>query len=280
MFQRICLAAAISPRTEALLAESVRICVGLNASLTIIHVGSLTKEQHNFLNQVLREQGLPNDRFEINDEPGDPAEIILQVCRRKKADLLIAGALQREQLLQYYLGTVGRTILRKPPCSVLVLTNPQIDRNGFLHIGALADDTPYVKETLTAACAIGMLSENAKLQVIRDLKMYGLSLAATDQISETEYDDLQNKLLQDEIKAAEKILASIPHGKLEVNISVVSGKAGFEVKKFAKEKKLDLLVVGMPPRDFNFLDRIFKHDLEYLFADLPCNLMLIKPVQI
>lgn len=277
MFQRICLAAAFSPRTEALLAEAARLSTGFKAHLTIVHVGHLEKGKVEFIGETLRKHGMQENQFEVIDEPGDPARVILEACKRKKTDLLIAGALQREELLNYYIGTVGRTVLRKAPCSVLVITDPKIEREGFRNIGALADDTPFIKETLSAACAIGMLSTYARLHVLRDLKMFGLTLASADQISETEYDQLQEQLIGDEISAAEQLLSGIPHDTLSVNIKVMSGKAGFEVSKFAQRKELDLLVVGVPQRKFHFLDRIFKHDLEYLFADLPCNLLLVKP---
>lgn len=279
MFQRICLAAAFSPRTEALLSESAHLCLGMHASLTIVHVGKLKNDQLNFLENSLTGYGLNKDRFELIDREGDPAQVILEACEQKKIDLLIAGALHQEQLLQYYVGTVGRTVLRKAPCSVLVLTDPQLKRNGFRNVGVLADDTPYIKETLIASCSIGQLSEEARLHVLREIKMFGLTLASADQVSETEYNQLPQQLIQDEISEAEKLLNEIPHEKLAINIKVVSGKAGFEVSQFARRKELDLLVVGSPFRRFNFLDRIFKHDLEYLFADLPCNLLLVKPVK-
>lgn len=279
MFRRICLAAAFSPRTEALLAEAGRLCVGLNAHLSVVHVGHLEKDKIEFIGETLRKHGMQNDRFEVIDEPGEPARVILEACKRNKTDLLIAGALHREELLKYYIGTIGRTVLRKAPCSVLVITDPQINREGFRNIGALAEDTPFIKETLTAACSIGMLSRDVRLHIVRELKMFGLTLASADQISEAEYDQLQEQLIKDEITAAEQLLSGIKHDNLSINVKVVSGKAGFEVSKFAQRKELDLLVVGMPQRSFHFLDRIFKHDLEYLFADLPCNLLLVKPVK-
>lgn len=277
MFKRICLAAAFSPRTEALLAEACRLCKAFDARLTIIHVGKLEKVKHNFLKETTGRFGISIDQIEVVDKPGDPAQVILKTCREKNCDLLLAGALQKEELLNYYIGTVGRIVLRKAPCSVLVLTDPQEQRKGFQNIGALAEDTPFIKETLTAACQIGSITGDAQLHVLREIKMFGLTLASADQSNQSEYDQLQEQLVKDEIEEAEKLLSQIPHDRLKINFKVVSGKAGFEVSKFAQRKDLDLLVVGMPTRRFNFLDRFFKHDLEYLFADLPCNLLLIKP---
>ena len=64
---------------------------------------------------------------------------------------------------------------------------------------------------------------------------------------------------------------------LKINIKIVSGKSGFEIAQFAQRKQADLLVVGAPPRRFSLFDRVFTHDQEYIFADLPCNLLIVNP---
>jgi nucleotide-binding universal stress UspA family protein len=58
---------------------------------------------------------------------------------------------------------------------------------------------------------------------------------------------------------------------------MLAGKSGFELAKFAQRKHADLLVVGASPRRFSLFDRVFPHDLEYIFADMPCNLLVIHP---
>jgi nucleotide-binding universal stress UspA family protein len=84
-------------------------------------------------------------------------------------------------------------------------------------------------------------------------------------------------MVREELDEVEKILARIPHPKLKVNIKVLSGKAGFELARFAERKNADLLIVGAPARRFSLFDRVFPHDLEYVFANLPCNLLVVKP---
>jgi hypothetical protein len=73
------------------------------------------------------------------------------------------------------------------------------------------------------------------------------------------------------------MLNKIPHEGVKINIKALSGKSGFELSQFATRKQADLLIVGAPPRRFYFFDRVFTHDHEYLFADLPCNLLIIHP---
>jgi len=73
------------------------------------------------------------------------------------------------------------------------------------------------------------------------------------------------------------MLNQIPHKELKINIKVVTGKSGFELAQFTKRKAADLLVVSAPPMRLSLLDRLFPHDLEYIFADLPCNVLVVHP---
>jgi len=75
----------------------------------------------------------------------------------------------------------------------------------------------------------------------------------------------------------EAMLKTIPHEKSRINIKMISGKAGFELARFAERKEADLLVLGAPDRKFSFFTRVFPHDQEYIFNELPCNLLMIQP---
>ena len=105
--------------------------------------------------------------------------------------------------------------------------------------------------------------------------MLGLTLASLDDCTEEEYDQQRNSLMQAEIENVEKMLSGIAHEGLRINIKLLSGKSGFELSQFAQKKKAELLVVGASPRRLFFFDRVFPHDLEYIFQDLPCNLLVV-----
>lgn len=276
--KKIGVAIAFSPRIEAILSEAARIKNMLDAELILIHVGSYGEKETTRLNQLLIKTGL-NDRKDIKIfwEEGKPSQRILATCKRENVDLIIAGALKKENLVQYYLGTVARKIIRKAGCSVLLLTNPSTTPQPLRNIVVDADDRPYVEDSLRAACQIAMRDKTSWLHIVRELKMYGLTMTAAEQCTEEEYEEMRNKLVQAEIETVEKILKQIPHEGIKVNIKLVSGKSGFELSQFAQRKQADLLIVGAPERRFSLFDRVFTHDHEYIFADLPCNLLIIQP---
>jgi len=276
--KKIGVAVAFSPRIEAILAEAARVKKLWGAELILIHVGTHGEKESSRLNQLLIQTGLDTSNdVKIFWEEGKPSQRILAICKKENVDLLIAGALKKENLLQYYLGTVARKIIRKADCSVLLLVNPSTDPQPFKNIVVEADDRPHVEQSLRAACQIALKDESSWLHIVRELKMYGLTMTAAEQCSEQEYEDMRHNLVQSEIDTVEKILQEIPHEGVKINIKLVSGKSGFELTQFTQRKQADLLIVGAPERRFSFFDRVFTHDQEYIFADLPCNLLIIHP---
>ena len=277
IFKRIGLALAFSPTAESMLAEAAKLKRLFSAELVLIHVGSHGAREDELLKSLLAKTGLTHDDIRMVWQNGDPATEIMTVCRKENIDLLVAGALKTENLVKYYIGTIARKIMRKSSCSLMMIVNPSVSPASIKNIVVNAEDSPWVKKALTIACRIAELQENAWLHIVRELKLYGLAMSAAHQHSEDEYTQLQQHLLQDEIEQVEKMLAAIPHHNTKVNIKMLSGKSGFELCKFADRKQADLLIVGAPTRRFSVLDRMFPHDLEYVFADLPCNLLIVHP---
>lgn len=276
--KKIGVAIAFSPRIEAILAEAARIKKMCEAELILIHVGTHGEKETSRLNQLLAQVNLNNqDDVKVFWEEGKPSQRILATCKKENVDLLIAGALKKENLVRYYMGTIARKIIRKADCSVLLLTNPSTTPQPFKNIVVDADDRPFVEQSLRAACEIALKEQSTWLHIVRELKMYGLTMAAAEQCSEEEYEAMRHQLVQSEIETVEQILQQIPHEGLKINIKLVSGKSGFELNQFAQRKQSDLLIVGAPDRRFSFFDRVFTHDQEYIFADLPCNLLIVHP---
>jgi nucleotide-binding universal stress UspA family protein len=275
-FQRIGLALAFSPRAEAVLSEAARLMRLFSADLVLIHVGVHDPQEEQLLKNLLETAGLADQQVKVVWEEGEPADLILKVCQQEKIDLLVAGALKRENLVQYYVGTIARNIMRKADCSLMMIVDPSTEPRLLKNIVVNAEDSPFIEEALQAACLIAGSEVQAWIHVVRELKLYGLTMAAADHYSEKEYTDVQQHLLQEEITEVEKMLSRIPHDHVKINVKMLSGKSGFELCKFAGRKQADLLVVGAPARRFSWFDRVFQHDLEYVFADLPCNLLIVK----
>ena len=277
MIRTIGLAIAFSPTAEHMLAEAGRLAIQFQARLVLIHVGDHGPEEERLMQSLLSGPNISRDMVMLRWETGEATRAILKVCDDEKIDLLLAGALKKENLLQYYLGTIGRQIMRRANCSVLLLTQPSIEPIGFKNIVVDAGESLHVEDSISLACQFGKKEKGSWIHVVRELKMYGLAMSASDQSSEDEYENIRHVMVREEIEKVEVLLKKIPHDNLKINIKVVAGKSGFELAQFARRKQADLLVVSASPRRFKFIDRLFTHDLEYVFADLPCNLLIVQP---
>lgn len=275
-FKVIGLAVSFSPTTLAMVAEASRLVKWFNADLVLVHVGKKDSEKTEALQKLVDGSGLDPARIKVSWVEGDPVEQILKVCNREKVDLLVAGALKKENLVNHYLGTVARKIMRKANCSIWMISDPSTDLNPLKNIVVDAEDGPNMPGILTLACTLANKNQGTWLHVVRELKLLGLALAAREQCTEAEYDELQRKMVQEETTLVQKELDRIPHKNLKINIKLLSGKSGFELTQFTKRKAADLLIINAPPRKFSFFDRIFTHDQEYIFSDLPCNLLIVQ----
>src|SRR5688500_6446139 len=126
-FETIAVAIAFSPRLEAVLAEAKRIAFVLESALILIHVGSRSASKEEKLEKLMVKLGMDSRQVRVIWMEGSPVDTILKLCKLNIVDLLIIGAMQKENLLTFYLGSVARTISRKAKCSVLLLTRPQVD---------------------------------------------------------------------------------------------------------------------------------------------------------
>lgn len=276
-FRKVGVAVSFAPSTPAMLAEAGRLATLFRAHLVVMHVGATTEATRNQLQKQLAFTNLGPEHITLCWDEGDPAKRILELCKRHEVDLLVAGALKKENLITHYVGSVARRILRQAKCSVLVLVAPSQESRAFKNVVVHAEDSPYAFEALQTACILAQQDPQCWVHVTREIKMLGLTMAANEQHTEEEYNDTLQQLVREEMAEVEKMLKRIPHPSVRFNVKVLSGKSGYELGKFAERKQADLLIVGAPPRRMAFLDRVFPHDLEYLFAELPANLLIVQP---
>jgi len=275
MFNKIALAIAFSPRMEALIAESKRLKDRYQAELLLIHVGEKTIVLEEKLNEVLQKNGLLDNGVKIIWAEGKPAKKILQTCEAENVDLLVAGALKSESLLNYYIGSIARKIIRKSKCSVLTLIEPLEKPTPFDKVvinGTEQEQTPFVIEKGLDWCK----KDGAKqIFIVNEIKMYGLKMATAGEGNEEEIASTRRKLVSDEVAYVNDILKNLDKGNLKINVKITCGKWAIELAKFAEDVNADLLIVGDDGK-LGFMDRLFPHDLEEILNNLPCNLLILK----
>ncbi|MDO8965548.1 universal stress protein [Algoriphagus sp.] len=275
MYSKVALAIAFSPRMEALIAEARRLIGIFQGELVLIHVGVKTPELESTLNEILKRHCSDLKRIKTIWKEGKPAKTILKTCEEEQVNLLVLGALKKEGLLTYYLGSIARKVIRKSPCSVLTLIDPKIETTRFSKVvinGTQLEVTPRVIEKGLKFCQV----EGAgQIHILNEIKLYGLQMATAGEGSEDEVSTTRRKLVQEEIKYVQEILDGLDQTGLRINIKVTAGKWAVELVRYCESIEADLLIMG-DENGYSFIDRIFPHDLEDILSELPCNLLIVK----
>lgn len=274
-FETIAVGLAFSPRMEIILSEAKKISDACGSKLVLIHVGEKTKEKEKKLNDILFNTGIEEKKPKIIWAVGDTVDTILKLCKLNIVDLLILGALEKENIIKFYLGSIARTISRKAKCSVLLITNTsaqKIKHKVIINAGA---DHPKTIHTINTAFYFAKHVGIKEVTLVHEVHAPALAMAMADSSSAPEVTKFKKDYTEEESGKLHNIIAKCDTGMLKINEKVIKGKPGYAVRQYAETKKADLLVINSPDTHLTFLDRIFAHDIEYILADLPCNLLIV-----
>lgn len=275
MYQKVILAIAFSPRMEALIAEAKKLVSLFNGELVLVHVGTKTPELEAQLTMILSRHYEDVQRVKTLWKEGKPTKTILKTCEEEKADLLVLGALKKEGLLTYYLGSVARKIIRKSSCAVLTLIDPKIETTQFDKIVVNGTQLAFTPDVIRQSLIFCREVKAQQISILNEIKMYGLLMGNASEGTEDEASITRRRLVQDEITYVENILKELDTSELKINVKVTGGKWAAELAKYCEKISADLLIVG-DDLNLNFFDRLFPHDLEELLSNLPCNLLIFK----
>ena len=275
MYKKIGLALAFSPTCEAIIGTAARLQNLFDAELVLIHVGEKKHDEEEYLQKLVQTTEVNRSKLKVVWEKGSPASKILTVCKKEKVDLLIAGALKKENIVKFYIGSIARRLIRKANCSVLMLIAPTLPARSFKKI--VIDGTEGLNnlKTIERGIQLSKLEDARQVHVFKAIKLFGLSMAITgEEASERDYEEKRREIVSREIDEIEQLLENIETGDLRINIKVAAGKAGYELHKFTKKSRADLLIVKGPGHRLNVLDRLFPHHLETVVDDLPSNILI------
>lgn len=274
-FETIALAVAFSPRLEALIAETKRLAELFKANIVFIHVGKRSVEKENHLMNLISHYGFDAGNSKIEWEEGDAVETILSICKKHVVDLLIIGAVEKENILKYYMGSVSREISRRAKCSVLMLIEPKLNPGPFRRMVVNGHDHAKSINTIKTALYIAEMDKMKDVIVVDEVDIPAVSMSIADEITEPEANSIKESLFDEENSRLSELLSNVDTKSVHLKVKSFSGRRGFTIGQYAQGVNADLLVVNSPDHHMNIFDRIFTHDLEYMLADLPCNMLIV-----
>jgi nucleotide-binding universal stress UspA family protein len=274
-FENIAVALAFSPRTEALLNEAKYYADVFKANLILIHVGASDPKKEETLEVLINQIGFNKSKIRTIWMDGEPTETILKICKMNVVDLLILGALEKENLFKFYMGSIARNISRRAKCSVLLLTNPEKKDKKIKKICINGADNPKTASTIKTAAYFAKYFKLTELTVIQEVDVPAFAMHIVENNSASDVTKIKKELIEEEHAKLHQIISEIEDKNIEITIKNVSGKPGYAISNFAKTKNYDLLVINSPDTHLGIFDRIFTHDIEHILADLPCNLFIV-----
>ena len=177
MYTKIGVAVAFSPRCEAIVAEAARLQQLFDAALYFIHVGKTTPKEKKYLNDVIESSDVNRDKVNVVWETVFTARKILSECKREGIDLLLAGALRKENFVKFYIGSIARNILRKAICSVFTMIEPSSPPRAINRVIINATEGINYQDTVKTGIMWSKLVGAKKVVVFKAIPLFGLSMA-------------------------------------------------------------------------------------------------------
>ena len=277
-FKNIGIGVAFSPNLKANLYEAARLSLFFKSKLILIHVGDASKEKTEALALILSAFKSDLLDYEVVFKTGNPVDVILSISDEKKVDLLVLGALQRENFLKYYVGSIARKITRKAKCSILLLVKPSTERIPCEHIVVNGLKDPKTEQTIATAFYVAKQLRADRITIVEEIKQNEVSIKVNDDKSLRKATIFKERIKRREASRVKEIIEHIPE-KYTKDIAIKSqpifGKQGYSIGHYAQISRADLLVMNAPSK-MTFWDRLFPHDIEHILTELPTDVLIIQ----
>ncbi len=274
-FDKLLIGIAFSPNLKSNIFEAVRLANMFDAELVGVHVGTKSDSKKTALKTLLSEANSLKKPFKAIWKEGNPVNVILETTISEKIDLLILGAIQKENLFKYYVGSIARKITRKAPCSVLLLIKPSIVRVACKHIVVNGLQEERTEETIKTAFQISNFLQCNKITIVEEVSQAELHVKVSDDKTLRKANIAKERLSTREDQRVKHILETINNKNITVKTQSIFGKRGYSIGHYAKVKRADLLIMNAPNK-LGFFDRIFPHDIEYILSELPTDVLIVK----
>lgn len=277
-FKTILFGFAFSPSLRVNLFETTRIAHFFEAKLVLLHVGEKTVAKQEQIESILAQTEHQDLEVEIQWKSGNPFDVISNTCKISKIDLLVLGAVQHENMFQFYVGSIARKLTRKVCCSVMLLIKPSAERVPCKHVVVNGLDAPETALAITDAFYVSNALGAQLLTIVEEILQKEIHVTVEDDRSLKKANLVKERLKHREESRVRKIIGGLPKTltqNLKVKTQSIFGQRGYSIGHYAEVIRADLLVMNAPSKT-GLLDRIFPHDIEYILSDLPTDLLIIR----
>jgi nucleotide-binding universal stress UspA family protein len=278
LFKKILFGFAFSPSLKANAFEVMRLAHFLEAELLFVHVGNKTPQKEKQFQELLEQCETKPKKVEVHWEQGDPVDTLLESCKKWSVDLLLLGALKRENMVKFYVGSIARKLTRKAPCSVLLILHPSVDRTPCRHIVVNAFESAQTAETIQAAFAFGKALGTKKITLVEEISRSKVAVTVNDNRSLRMATLKKERLKRVEDQRVHDLVTQIPEVQkkgIKWQTQSIFGKRGYSIGHYARVVRADLVVMNAQEQP-SFWGRFFPKDLEHILTELPTNVLIVQ----
>jgi len=169
---------------------------------------------------------------------GDPPEVIVDIAREKKADLIVLGTYGRKGLNRLLMGSVTSQVIMNSHTDVLVVKRPCIECAGSYSSILLAfDGSEFSKKALVRACELSKV-DGARVTVLYVIPRY------EEMIGFFKTDSIKKSLMHEAQRIVDEAKDIASKQGMPVSAEITEGSSGEEILKTANRLKNDLIVMG------------------------------------
>jgi nucleotide-binding universal stress UspA family protein len=185
-----------------------------------------------------------HDEFGLNGNvesmicEGEPPEVIVDMAREKKADLIALGTYGRKGFKRLLMGSVTSQVIMNSPCDVLVVTKECTRCTGrYSSLLVPFDGSESSKKALVRACELSTL-DGGEITVLYVIPRYEemMDFFKTETITKSLFQEAE-KILE----GAKKIAAGLG---VQIKAVVQEGHAGDKIVELSDKFRNDLIVMG------------------------------------
>lgn len=239
------------------------------ARLSIIFVGKKDASSAAKFSEAIAKLNLPRETA-VHYEEGDPAAAILSAGAKLRAELLIAGALEKQAVHRQFLGNVARRLVRESSSSIMLFTQPEETPRPLRHIVFMAEFTAQARAALRRTIRLAEQENCERLYVIRAYTSFDKARAAR----RGKAGKGSARTLEEEELALQEFILSAGETKVPIEARSIRGSTGFGASNFVQSVEADLLVVPMeskPEPTPKISTRI-----SWVTDVIPCNLWIAR----
>lgn len=199
---------------------------------------------------------------------GEPHDVIADIARQKKADLIAIGTHGRKGLKKLFMGSVTARVIVLSPCDVLVVKKSLGERPAkFKSILLRFDASEFSKRALHRACAM------AKIEGAEITALYATPCCEEEAFLSTGL--IKEKLMQE----AQKIVGEAKKLAMDQGVSIkteiLEGDTADAIINTANRLGSDLIIGGT--HAWSGLDKaIVGSVMENVIVNAPCPVLVVK----